>query len=146
LTTAESSDDLTMGIADASASGTDVSDAPAKRRQGHKPKATGSVAAAALLRNEPRRAKGSRARKLDDAEDAAEAEDTALVAEAVEAGGLSAGSESFDRESDESNAADEPAPSPAALNTAVSPRPAARWNRATDTVRFDWPEIEQAAV
>jgi len=24
-------------------------------------------------------------------------------------------------------------------------KPAARWDRATDTVQFDWPEIEQAA-
>jgi len=143
---AENSDDLAIGIADSGASGAgiDAGGAPAQKRQGRKPKATGSVAAA-FLRNEPRRVKGSQARKLDDAEDAAEAEDAALVAEAVEAGGLSAGSGSPDRKSDEGKAADEPPP-PAALNTAASPQPAAHWDRATDTVRFDWPKIEQTAA
>lgn len=147
VTAAENSGDLAIGTADPGAGGVgiDAGDAPAQKRQGRKPKATGSVAAASL-RNEPRRAKGSQARKLDDAEDAAEAEDAALVAEAVEAGGLSAGSGSPDRESDEGKAADKPAPSPAALNTAASPQPAAHWDRATDTVRFDWPEIEQTAA
>jgi hypothetical protein len=32
-----------------------------------------------------------------------------------------------------------------AIEPAVAARPAAQWNRTTDTVRFDWPEIEQTA-
>ena len=40
------------------------------------------------------------------------------------------------------------APSSAAgqdSGTAAPPKPAAQWNRATDTVRFDWAEIERTA-
>ncbi len=38
-----------------------------------------------------------------------------------------------------------PARSMASPDAAVASKPAAGWNRATDMVRFDWPEIERTA-
>ena len=43
-------------------------------------------------------------------------------------------------ESDDSRAAPHPG-----LDTETSAKPAAQWDRATDTVRFDWVEIEHTA-
>jgi len=56
---------------------------------------------------------------------------------------VSAGS--GDRNAAEGKPAGEAArPSAASIMMAAS-KPAARWDRATDTVQFDWPEIERAA-
>ena len=41
--------------------------------------------------------------------------------------------------------ADDAATTLAMPGPAASPKPAAHWDRATDTVQFDWPEIEQTA-
>ncbi len=37
-------------------------------------------------------------------------------------------------------------PLPGVLDTPATVRPAAHWDRATDTVQFDWPEIERTAA
>jgi len=37
-------------------------------------------------------------------------------------------------------------PLPGLVDTPATMRPAAIWDRATDTVRFDWPEIERTAA
>lgn len=44
----------------------------------------------------------------------------------------------------EAKPAEPAAPSPAE-DAAAPSKPAARWDAATDTVQFDWPEIEQTA-
>jgi len=41
--------------------------------------------------------------------------------------------------------ADGTAPAPPAQDASAPAKPAARWDRATDTVQFDWPEIERTA-
>ena len=45
----------------------------------------------------------------------------------------------------EGKGGDETATSPAVSGSTTSSRPAAQWDRATDTVQFDWPEIERTA-
>jgi len=40
----------------------------------------------------------------------------------------------------------DPAWSCYSLDTSVPSKPAARWDKATDTVQFDWPEIERTAA
>jgi len=42
-------------------------------------------------------------------------------------------------------AASNAAPSGSSQNAATSAQPAVQWDRATDTVRFDWAEIERTA-
>jgi len=147
--TAEDSGDTTLGVADAGSAGTDdvgadVSDMSSKKRRGRKPKPPAGAVAAPLSRGEPRRAKGQQSRRPGDAKSAAEPEDAAPLAEVVHEAGLSAGSGS-DGNAAEGKPAGGAAPPSAAPVTVAASKPAARWDRATDTVQFDWPEIERAA-
>ena len=119
-------------------------DAPPKRRQGRKPKPSGG-AAASLSRDELQRAMAKRGRKPGGAEPAAETEDAALSAEAADKDGPAAGSDANARDAAEAKPADEAAPSSVVSGPPASSKPPAHWDRATDTVQFDWPEIEQTA-
>ena len=116
-----------------------------------KPKATRAVEATALdatpapaRRGRPPRAKpmpqpaeagGGSAPSISarDADAATGPNDFALLPEPVDAGGAAAKAKPA-----------EPTPAPA-KNAAAPSKPAAQWDPAADTVRFDWPEIEQTA-
>ncbi len=146
--TAENSGATALDVADAAAAGADdagtrVGDSPFKKRQGRKPKPPAGAGATPLSRGEPRRARGQQGRRPGDAELAAEPENAAPLAEMVHEGEVSAGS--GDRNAAEGNPAGEAAPPSAASIMMAASKPAARWDRATDTVQFDWPEIERAA-
>jgi len=148
--TAEDSGDTTLGVADAGGAGADdvgadVSDMSSEKRRGRKPKPPAGAVAAPLSRGEPRHATGQQSRRPGDAELAAEPENAAPLAEVVHEAGLSAGSGGSDRNAAEGKPAGGAAPPSAALVTVAASKPAARWDRATDTVQFDWPEIERAA-
>jgi len=144
---AEDSSGAALGIADAGdAMAADAeagaSDRPSKKHQGRKPKSSGSTAAASLSRDEPRLAKGKRGHKPDDAEPAAEPQDAVLSAGAADEDELAAGG---DQNAAEVKQADEAATSLAVSGPTASSKPAAQWDRATDTVQFDWPEIKRTA-
>ncbi len=147
--TAADSSATALDVADAGAAGVDdagtgVGDTPSKKRQGRKPKPPTNVVASPLSRGKPRRAQGQQGRRPGDAELAVEPENAAPLAEMVHESGLSAGS-GGDRNAAEGKPAGEAArPSAASIMMAAS-KSAARWDRATDTVQFNWPEIEQAA-
>lgn len=148
--TAEDSGATALNVADAGAAGTDdagtgVGDTPSKKRQGRKPKPPTSVVASALSRGTPRRAQGRQGRRPGDAELAAEPENAAPLAEMVHEGGLPAGRGGGDWNAAEGKPAGGAARPSAAPATMAASKSAAQWNRATDTVRFNWPEIEQAA-
>ena len=96
----------------------DARDIPSKRRQGRKP---------------------------DGAEPAAEPGDAVRSAEEGNEDGMPIGSDADHQDVAESQAADEAATSAAVLGPKASSKPAAQWDRATDTVQFDWPEIERTA-
>ena len=147
---AEDSSEAALGIAgagDAMAADAEAGagDTPSKKRQGRKPKLSGSTAAASLSRDRPRHAKGQRGRKPKDAEPAAEPENAVLAAEAVDEDGLTAASSGGDQNAAEGKEDGETVTSPAVSGPVASSRPAAQWDRATDTVQFDWPEIERTA-
>jgi len=147
---AEDSSEAALGIAGAGDAMADeaeagASDMPSKKRQGSKPKPLGSTAAASLSRDQPRRAKAQRGRKPGNAEPAAEPENAVLAVEAMDEGGLTAATSGSDQNADEGKRDGETATSPAVSGSTTSSRPAARWDRATDTVQFDWPEIERTA-
>ncbi len=121
--TAKDSSATALDVADATAAGADdagtrVGDTSSKKRQGRRP---------------------------GDAKSAAEPEDAVPLAEMVHVGELSADSGGSDRNAAEGKPAGGAAPSSAAPVTIAALKPAARWDRATDTVQFDWPEIERAA-
>ncbi len=148
--TAADSSDTTLDVADAGGTGTDdvgadVSDMSSKKRRGRKPKPPAGAGATPLSRGEPRRARGQQGRRPSDAELAAEPENAAPLAEVVHEAGLSAGSGGSDRNAAEGKPAGEAAPPSAASIMMAASKSAARWDRATDTVQFDWPEIERAA-
>jgi len=134
-----------VAAANADDAGAGAPETFSKRLQGRKPKPSANAAAAPLSREGPRRAKGQQDRKPDDAEPAAKLEDAAPSAGAVDEDGLAAGGGTSDRDAAEGRPADEVTIPPAVSEPLPSSRPAARWDRATDTVRFNWPEIEQTA-
>lgn len=138
-------EDDTVAVANADDAGVGAPDTPSKRRQGRKPKPPADAAAAPLSREGPRRAKGRQGRKPDDAEPAAELEDAAPSAGIVDEDGLAAGGDTRDRNAAEGKPVDEVTIPPAVSKLLSSSKPAAQWDRGTDTVRFNWPEIEQTA-
>ncbi len=138
-------EDDSVAAANADDAGAGAPDTLSKKPQGRKPKPSADAAAAPLSRKGLRRAQGQRGRKPDDAEPAAELKDAAPSAGAVGEDGLAAGGDTGGRNAAEGKPVDEAAIPPAVSQPLSSPKPAARWDRATDTVRFNWPEIEQTA-
>ncbi len=143
-----------VAAANADDAGASAPDTLSKRLQGRKPKPSADAAAAPLSREGPRRAKRQQGRKpddaepaaeLDDAEPAAELEDAAPPAGSVDEDGLATGGDTNDRNAAEGKPVGEVTTPPAVSRLLSSSKPAARWDRATDTVRFNWPEIEQTA-
>ena len=138
-----------VAAANADDAGAGAPDTFSKRLQGRKPKPSASAAAAPLSREGPRRAKERQGRKQGrkpgDAEPAAELEDAAPSAGTVDEDGLAAAGDTSDRDAAEGRPVDDVTIRPAVSKPLSSSKPAAQWDRATDTVRFNWPEIEQTA-
>ncbi len=107
------------------------------------PKQTVSPPAAPLLQED---AKGRRGRKSSQPE--AELEpigDDAPNAEVTSPIEIAAGGDAARPEPDSGTPTIDAAPSRSSADTSVPSKSAAHWDRATDTVRFDWPEIERTA-
>ncbi len=119
---------MTTEDPDADARNAEAAATPVRGRLGRKPKQ--QAEAAAPLRGRAKPAKTQRGRKPGAAEPVA-VENDASVSSAT-APGEGAGS----------GAAIEPHADPGAP---VPSKSAAQWDQATDTVRFNWPEIEQIA-
>lgn len=108
--------------------------APARSRPGRKPRARDPAAAPSLLEQ------ALEQQPEPDGDHPPAPGDDALIAEmaypvsAGEGSGASAG-----------DAATPPAQETAAQDAAAAAKAAARWDRATDTVEFDWAEIERTA-
>jgi len=120
-----------------------AADTPARGRQGRIPKPAAGTAAAPLLQED---AKGWRGRKSSQPEaelqpiggDAPNAEVTAPIE-------IAADGDAVRPETDSGTPTIEAASSRSSADTSVPSKPAAQWDRATDTVRFDWPEIDRTA-
>lgn len=135
-----------VAAANADDAGAGAPDTISKRLQGRKPKPRADAAAAPLSREGPRRAMGRQNRKLDGVELAAELKDASRSAGAADEDGLAAGDNTSDRNAADGKPVDEATVSPAVSKPLSSSTPAAaRWDRATDAMRFDWPEIERTA-
>ncbi len=120
-----------------------AADTPARGRQGRLPKPAASTPTAPLLQEN---AKGRRGRKSSQPE--AELQpigDDAPNAEVISPIEIAADSDAARPETDSGTPTIEAAPSRSSADTSVPSKPAAHWDRATDTVRFDWPEIERTA-
>lgn len=147
LPSSAAADDSVAGtdVAGADEAGADARDIPPKRRQGRKPKLPAGAVAVPLSRDEPRRVKRQQGRKPDDAESAAEPGGAVRSAEGGDEDGMPAGSDADQQNVAESQAADEAATPAAVSGPMASSKPVAQWDASTDTVQFDWSEIERTA-
>ncbi len=121
----------------------DTRDTPARGRQGRMPRQAASTPAAPLLQED---AKGRRSRKSIQPE--AELQPIggdAPNAEVISPIEIAADSDAAPPDTDPGAPTIEAATSSSSPDTSVPSKPAAHWDRATDTVRFDWPEIERTA-
>ncbi len=143
------SDAAARGSANADGSIADPIAAPQRKRPGPKPKQRAGGDAAAPLRKGAGAKPGRKARASDATLDPMSATDSRPVA------GTDGQQDQQEQLRDPEPATPEPASalatsSPAlsgsSQNAAASAQPAAQWDRATDTVRFDWAEIERTAL
>ncbi len=123
-----------------------TSETPAPTRRGRKPQQPTGAAAASPLWEKAKPANGRRGRKQrQTATDPVPDRDGAPTSMAIDQRGVAASNEAAGRGSGPGQPGGETVQPTSDLGSAVPPKPAAKWDRATNTVRFDWPEIERTA-
>ncbi len=135
----------TMDSDDAVGGGADPVAAPVRKRPGPKPKQRAGAAEAVPLGHSAEATSGQEAPAPDAAPDPMSAADRNPDAGTDSQQEQLRGPEPATPEPTSASAASNTAPSGSSQNTATSAQPAAQWDRATDTVRFDWAEIERTA-
>jgi len=133
------------GTVDADGSIADPIAAPVRKRPGPKPKQRAGGAEAAPLQNGAETKPGRKARAPDAALEAKPTADSIPTAEVEARQQPAYGHKAATLETTPASAASDAAPAGSGQNMA-SAKPAAHWDRATDTVRFEWAEIEQTAA
>ncbi len=148
LTTMDS-DDAAGGSADADRSIADPVAAPVRKRPGPKPKQRAGAAEAIPLRKGAGAKPGRKARASDATPDpmsAADSRPDAGTDGQQDQQEQRRGPEPATPEATSASTASDAA-LPGSNQVAAAPaQPAAQWDRATDTVRFDWAEIERTAL
>ena len=139
------SDDAAGGSADADGSIADPVRAPVRKRPGPKPKQRAGGDAAAPLQNGAGAKPGRKARASDAAPDPMSAADSRPDAGTDGQQDQLRDPEPATPEPTSASAASNAVPSGSSQNAATSAQPAAQWDRAADTMRFDWVEIERTA-
>ncbi len=140
------SDDAVGGGADADGIIADPIAAPVHKRPGPKPKQQAGGDAAAPLRKGAGAKFGRKACASDATPDpmsAADSRPDAGTDGQQDQKEQRRGPEPATPESTSASATSNAAPSGSSQNAATSAQPVAQWDRATDTVRFDWVEIER---
>ena len=146
------SDDAVGGGVDADGSIADPVAAPVRKRPGPKPKQQAGAAEAAPLRTGAGAKPGRKARASDATPDPMSAADGKPEAgtdgqqDQQDQQKQLRGPEPATPEPTSASAASNAAPSGSSQNAAASAQPAVQWDRAADTVRFDWAEIERTAL
>jgi hypothetical protein len=142
------SDDTVGGSADADGGIADPIAAPVRKRPGPKPKQRAGAAEAVPLRHTAEAKPGRKARASDATPEPMSAADGKSDAGTDGQQDLQEqlrGPEPATPKPTSAAAASNAAPSGSSQNAAASAQPAAQWDRATDTVRFNWGEIERTA-
>jgi hypothetical protein len=142
------SDDAAGGSADADGGSADPIAAPVRKRPGPKPKQRAGGDAAAPLRKGAGAKPGRKARASGATPEPMSAADSGPDAGTEgqqDQQEQRRGPEPATPEPTSASAASNAAPSGSSQNAATSAQPAAQWDRATDTVRFDWAEIKRTA-
>jgi hypothetical protein len=142
------SDDAAGGAADADGTIADPVAAPVRKRPGPKSKQRAGGDAAAPLRKGAGAKPGRKARAPDATPEpmsAADGRPDAVTNGQHDQQQQLRGPEPATPEPTSASAASNAAPSGSSQNAATSAHSAAQWDRATDTVRFDWAEIKRTA-
>ncbi|MGI4942587.1 MAG: hypothetical protein ACRYHQ_18800 [Janthinobacterium lividum] len=139
------SDDAVGGNVDADGSIAAPVAAPVRKRPGPKPKQRAGAAEAAPPQDYADAEPGREAQAPDAAPEPMSATDGKPDAEAGGQQDQASGSVPTMPETSIASAARGATSFDFSENTATSTQPAAQWDRATDTVRFDWAEIERTA-
>lgn len=128
------SDDATQPTFDAEGGTADVSERPARKRPGPKPKQPTGAIGAAPLQTEAKPKRGRKARVLGAASETTSAAEDASIAEVA------------GQPEEASRAEAVPLGEPnGAVDAAIPAQSAAQWDQATGTAQFDWPAIERTA-
>jgi hypothetical protein len=143
------SDDAMSGGADADGSLAEPIAAPVRKRPGPKPKQRAGAAEAAPLRHSAGAKPGRNARAsgaTPEPMSAADSRPDARTDGQQDQQQQLRGPEPATPDPTSASAASNTAPSGSSQNAVNSAQPVAQWDRATDTVRFDWAEIERTAL
>jgi len=125
----------------------DMSGTPAGGRSGRKPKQPAIATEASLPANDDaERQSSGMARQADDEAGTAPVVDNDLIVEAALSMDGPGSSGAIDMDAEARTPTSDPARSPFSPDTSAPSKPAAHWDRQTDTVQFDWPEIERTAA
>ena len=142
------SDDAAGGSADADGSIANPVPPPVRKRPGPKPKQRAGVAEAAPSQDNADAKPGREAQAPDAAPEPMSATDGMLDAEAdgqQDRQEQVSGNEPVTPDTSFASAVSDAASSDSGENMATSAQSVAHWDQATDTVRFDWAEIERTA-
>ncbi len=142
------SDDAAGGTADADGTIADPVAAPVRKRPGPQPKQRAGGDAAAPLQEDAEPKSGQDARALDATPEpmsAADGKPDAGTDGQQDQQEQLRGSEPATPEANSASTASDAASPGSGQDVAAPARPAAQWDRATDTVRFNWAEIERTA-
>ncbi len=139
-------DEARAGITDLIGSSDDAVMTPVRKRSGPQPKQKPARAAAAPLQKGPKTKPGRTADAPAAVPHLAPAEDDVLDARPTGEHGETAVQSAALLETTGDAAANGLALPLLDQGTAAPAQPAAQWDRAADTVRFDWPEIERTAA
>ena len=140
------SDDAAGGTADADGTIADPIAAPVRKRPGPKPKPRAGAIEAAPLQKDAEMKPGRTARVPDATPQPMPAADDVLPVEPTGRQEQAHDHEPATLETTpDLTASDVASPGPG-QNAATAAQPAAHWDRATDTVRFEWAAIEQTAA
>jgi len=141
------SNEATQATTAPGADAVDARDTPASGRSGRRPKQPAGATGASLLRDDDaERQSSGMTGQADDEEGTAPVVDDALIMEAALSMEGPGSSSAADMDAEPRTPTDDPVRSSYGLDTSVPSKPAAHWDKATDTVRLDWPEIEQTAA
>ena len=140
------SDDAVGGTVDADGSVAEPIAAPVRKRPGPKPKQRAGAAEAAPLQSGAAEKPGRKARAPDAILEPVPTADSMSNAEVEARQQQAYGYKAATLETTPATAAGDAAPTGSGQNMATSAKPAAHWDRGTDTVRFEWVEIEQTAA
>lgn len=124
----------------------DGRDTPARGRSGGRPKQPAGAATASLPQDDDaqRQSSGIPSETDDEAGPAPVVDDDLIVEKALSMEGPGR-SGAADMDAEPGVPTDTLMQLSYSPETSLVPKPAAGWDRATDTVRFDWPEIERTA-